>query len=108
MTDTITLNASTPEYWDDVKRRTTVRNADAIVKRKLENLRPSQVYEQWVADHLDIIRAAAVTAKVADYQAFKAKWARQLSMPEIAETGEQDLTRYAADAVKDAAEAMYG
>ncbi|MEJ8563400.1 hypothetical protein QTO30_20685 [Yoonia sp. GPGPB17] len=108
MTETITLNASTPAYWGDVKRRTTLRNADAIVKRDLATLRPSQVYEQWVADNLDIIRAAAVTAKVADYQAFKEKWARELSMPEIAETGEQDLARFAADAVKDAAEALYG
>lgn len=108
MTDTITLNASTPEYWEDVKRRTKVRNADAIVKRKLQNLRPSQVYEQWVSDHLDIIRDAAISAKIADYPAFKQKWADELKMPEIANESEVDLKRFAIEAVTEAAEALYG
>ena len=108
MTHTITLNASTPEYWEDVKRRTTVRNADAIVKRKLQNLRPSQVYEQWVADQLAIIREAANTAKVADYQAFKAKWAKQLGLQELEECSEATVMRDAHVAVTEAAEALYG
>ena len=91
MTDTIILNASTLEYWEDVKRRTRIRNADAIVTRELERLRPSQIYEQYIMHQMDIIGRAAEATRLIDdeeaYTEFKAKWAEKLGLrPALART----------------------
>lgn len=104
------VDANAKDYWPHVRANARKRNGLEIARVGFKNLRPGMIYEQYVADCLDVIRNAArqVQLKPDEYEDFKRECAALFVMPELSETSEEDIYNYRQQAVREARELLYG
>lgn len=108
----ISVNANAPGYWESVRKNATRRRALEAVKGRLKTVRGSQIYEQYLEDHLSLVQSAALTEDLHNdleqYNEFKRECANVMGLPELAECDETEIYHGAREAVREAQQALYG
>ncbi len=105
-------NPNDPTYWQAVQHNAAHRKAMAEVQQGFTVTRCGMIYEAWVADLMNLVRAAADAAGFLNdtlrYQSFREDCAAFMQLPEIATEDHKQLSCAAFDAIDDAAQALYG
>lgn len=108
----ISVDANAPGYWARVRENATLRRAIEAVKKGLKTIRISQVYEQYVEDHLYLIQEVArkegLHKDLDQYKKFKRECTDTMGLPELADCDESDIHQFSREAVQEAAESLYG
>ena len=106
------VNPNHAEYWENIKRRTSTRNANTLIAERLKSMRHSSVYEQFVLDQLEVVLCAATETGVAKHQedltALRSDWAERLGEPSIAKSNYCDLACLSQEAVAQVTQDMGG
>ncbi|KZL24241.1 hypothetical protein [Pseudovibrio sp. Ad37] len=108
----ISVDANAPGYWESVRKNATQRRAFEAIKKGLKTIRISQVYEQYVEDHLYLIQEVArkegLHKDLDQYKQFRCECADTMGLPELTDCDESDIHQFSLEAVLEAAEALYG
>lgn len=105
------VDANAKGYWEQVRKNASRRRARDKVKLGFANLRVSMIYEQYIADIVDLVTMAATMEGLSQdkeqSRLFIEECADMLGLPELLEDF-SEIHSYAREAIREAQDHLYG